>query len=104
MRHVLEIFEGYVVEVNDNSFWGRYEDFDGNLEEAEFITDKVLFTDEDKDFLQVGTYFVMIFYNDDSFDFNLIKEYWTQEQIDEAQKEAEILIKKFRGLPDVDND
>jgi hypothetical protein len=99
MRHIIEHFEGYVTEVGENTFWGRYEDIAGTEELAEFITEKVLFTDEDKEFLQEGAYFDVIFYSDESMEFNFIKEYWTQEQIDAAHKEAEELVKFFKGLP-----
>jgi hypothetical protein len=99
MRHVIEHFEGYVTEVGENTFWGDYEDIAGQREQAEFITDKVLFTDEDKEFLQEGAYFDVIFYNDETLEFKFIKEYWTQEQIDAAHKEAEKLVKFFKELP-----
>jgi len=99
MRNVIEHFEGYVLEVKDETFWGRYVDIAGQEEQAEFITDKVLFTDEDKEFLQEGAYFDVIFYNDESMEFKFIKEYWTQEQIDAAHKEAVKLVKFFKGLP-----
>lgn len=104
MKHVVEVFEGFVLDINKDTFWGRFEDLDGNLEEAEFITDRVLLKDEDKEFLQEGAYFTVIFYNNETFDFNFIKEVWTQEQIDEAKKEAEELSRKLRGLSNADND
>ena len=99
MRNVIEHFEGYVTEVCENTFWGIYEDIAGQEEMAEFITNKVLFTDEDKEFLQEGAYFDVIFYSDESMEFKFIKEYWTQEEIDAAHKEAEELVKFFKGLP-----
>jgi len=99
MRNVIEHLEGYVTEVCEDTFWGEYEYIDGQREIAEFITDKVLFTDEDKEFLQAGAYFDVIFYSDESMEFKFIKEYWTQKQIDAAHKEAEELIKFFKGLP-----
>ena len=99
MRHVIEHFQGYVTGVGEDTFWGRYEDIAGQEEEAEFITEKVLFTDEDKEWLQEGAYFDMIFYNNETFEFKFIKEYWTQEDIDRAKKEAEELVKFFKELP-----
>lgn len=99
MRHIIEHFEGYVTEVEEDTFWGEYEDISGQREIAEFITDKVLLTEEDREFLTEDAYFDLIFYNDDTVEFSFIKEYWTQKELDDALERAKEFIKFFKELP-----
>ncbi len=98
MKHIVEHFVGHVISIKKDSFCARYEDIAENEEEAEFIIDKVL-NEKEKEHLKIGMPFDLIFFNDESFEFKFIVEYWTQKELDEVKKEAEILIKKFNWLP-----
>lgn len=107
MRHVIEIFEGVVDAVEtepENTFWAHYEDFDGNEENAEFLTGAFNFSKEELKWLEPGAWFDWIFYNDGTADFKFIIEYWTQEDIDKAQAEAGKLIKLFHPLREAEDD
>ena len=105
MRHVIETFEGFVLSVDDEKFWCRVEDLDGDEYEMELITDKITFgSEEDKDWIAEGAPFVWTLFSDDSHSFVFWKEVWTEEQIADAEKRAEELIAQLKeiGFCDVD--
>lgn len=98
MRHVLEDFEGYVIEEDtDNgrdTFWIRFIDQDEEEMEGAVFKDKIP-TSEHK-YIQPGAYFHWTIYNDGTYDFKFSREVWTQEMIDKATKDAEELAKYFK--------
>lgn len=96
MRHVTDEIEGYVTEVLRDSFWARFTDIDGILYEANFITSKVL---KDTTYLQSGIPFYCTTFNDGTFDFTLIVEFWTEDDIAEIKVQATEIRKKLNALP-----
>jgi len=92
VKNVIDDFEGYVTEVHENTFWVRFWDQDEQEMEMEMITKKVL---QDTEYLKPGIPCYWTFFSDGTFDFQLIVEFWTQEQLDKAKQEAAELMKKL---------
>ncbi len=94
MSHIVEIWDGYVTEICDDSFWCRLEDEDGDEYEASFGFH--IIPEHEKEFLSLGAILNIGFLNDGGFIFNFYKEVWTQKEIDEAKKRADEFIEQLR--------
>lgn len=96
IRHVLEDFEGYVSSgpCEDGTFWVTVIDLDEDEEFMQVIIEKIP-TEEHK-YIKLGAYFYWTIYNDGTYDFKFSRKVWTQEQIDEAYKQATEMAKIFK--------
>ena len=95
MRHIIEQYEGYVLSVEEDTFWCRLYDFDEEEYQGEFYK-KDLLLQADKDWLQEGAYLDLIVWNDGTADIWFIKEYWTKEDIEKAEERAKELFEYFK--------
>lgn len=102
MRHVLEDFEGFVLEQdyqNDkDTFWVRLIDQDEEEMEGAIVKKEIPLTEHK--YIQPGAYFYWTIYSDGTYDFKFSREVWTQEMIDSAYREAEKLAKFFKNPPE----
>jgi len=95
MKHVLEFFEGHIIDISKDAFWVRITDNEGDFEGEVKISVVSL---EEQKYIILGAFFTWIFYNDDSYDFIFYKETWTKEQIEQIERNAEELkIKPLYG-------
>jgi len=100
MKNVVEDFEGYVIEVLEDTFWVRMYDLDEEEYQMELTMDKVL---KDMEHLKEGIPCSLTFFSDETYDFHLIVEFWTKEQIDSAKEKAAEMFKKIKWLEEADD-
>lgn len=93
MRHVIEFFEGFVEEIDKDTFWVRITNEDEDWE-AEIYLSKI--SSEEQKYLTIGADFSWAMYNDETYDFIFSKEVWTEEQIQQFRKDAEVLWSKSK--------
>lgn len=104
MKNLIEYFEGFVDDADatpkSKTFWVRLVDLDDEEFTAEMLTSQVPFVNHrGREEIQPGLPFTWEFYQlGDTYwsEFKWVIEYWTQEELDRARREAEELVKFFK--------
>lgn len=100
MKTCVYRFGGYVLDITDeDTVWIRVYDLtfpDNPEEEMELYMDAI--SPEERTYLIPGVSFHWDFFDDDTYEFVFDKSVWTEEEIEELNREAEVMLEKIKQL------
>ena len=104
-KKIIQEFDCVVQDVSDDGTFGARLIDVTNPENFEEYADiyRHFIDEEEKEYIQLGAYFRWTMYDDETQTLIFNKETWTQEEIDNAHREAKELAKKFKACQMADD-